>query len=80
MAKPGLASRYRQTYLYLAFFELNISSWDGYLIELVKELGIRRIYIIDDELAEKVRDVEVENPIPRNIMKEYRRYVQEKIM
>jgi predicted nucleic acid-binding protein len=58
--------------------ELSISSWDSYLIELAKELGINKIYTIDEELAKKVRDIEIENPIPGNIMKEYHRYIQEK--
>lgn len=58
--------------------ELNISSWDGYLIELAKELGINKIYTIDEELATKVKDIETENPIPKNIMREYHQYIQEK--
>ena len=58
--------------------ELGISSWDCYLIELAKELGINKIYTIDEELAKKVRDIEIENPIPRNVMKEYHKYIQEK--
>ena len=60
--------------------ELNISSWDGYLIELAKTLGINKIYTIDEELARKVRDIEIENPIPRNVMKEYHQYIREKMM
>jgi len=60
--------------------ELNISSWDGYLIELAKELGINKIYTIDEELTKKVRDIEIENPIPRNVMEEYHQYIQEKMM
>jgi hypothetical protein len=31
-------------------------------------------------MIKKVKDVEIENPIPRNVMKEYRQYVQEKMM
>ena len=60
--------------------ELGISSWDCYLIELAKELGITKIYTIDEELTKKVKDVEIENPIPRNVMKEYHQYIQEKMM
>ena len=60
--------------------DLGISSWDCYLIELAKELGINKIYTIDEELTKKVKDVEIENPIPRNVMKEYHRYIQEKMM
>lgn len=58
--------------------ELNISSWDGYLIELAKELEINKIYTIDEELTKKVKDIEIENPIPRNVMKEYHRYIRKK--
>ena len=57
---------------------LGISSWDSYLIELAKEFRINKIYTIDEELTKKVREVEIENPIPRNIMKEYHRYIREK--
>ncbi len=57
---------------------LNISSWDGYLIEVVKELGINKIYTIDEELKRKIKDVEIENPIPQDIMREYHQYIKEK--
>jgi len=60
--------------------ELDISSWDCYLVELAKELGINKIYTIDEELAKRVKDVEIENPIPRNVMKEYHQYIREKMM
>ena len=60
--------------------ELNISSWDGYMIELAKEFGIKKIYTIDEELTKKIRDIEIENPIPRNIMKEYHQYIREKMI
>ncbi|MBS7633992.1 type II toxin-antitoxin system VapC family toxin [Candidatus Bathyarchaeota archaeon] len=59
--------------------ELNISSWDCYLIELAKELEINKIYTIDEELKKKIKDVKIENPIPKNIMKEYHQYIQGKI-
>ncbi|MGQ9543671.1 MAG: type II toxin-antitoxin system VapC family toxin [Candidatus Bathyarchaeia archaeon] len=58
--------------------EFNISSWDGYLIELAKELEINKIYTIDEELAIKVKDIKVENPIPENVMREYHQYIKEK--
>ena len=56
--------------------ELNISSWDTYLVELAKELGISRIYTIDEELAKKVKYLEIENPIPVSVMKEYHQYIE----
>ena len=58
--------------------ELNISSWDGYLIELAKELGIKKILTVDLELATKTRDVKIENPIPKNIMEEYHEYIRKR--
>ena len=64
----------------LSASELNVSSWDCYLIELAKNLGINKIYTIDEELAGKVKDVSIENPIPRDIMREYHQYVRERIM
>ncbi len=57
---------------------LNISSWDGYLIEMAKELGVNKIYTIDEELKRKIKDIEIENPIPQRIMKEYRQYIHGK--
>lgn len=56
--------------------ELNLSSWDGYMIELAKELRIQKIYTIDEKLAAKVRDVKIENPIPKDVMEEYHRYIE----
>ena len=64
----------------LSASELNVSSWDCYLIELAKNLGINKIYTIDEGLAGKVKDVNIENPIPRDIMREYHQYVRERIM
>jgi len=55
---------------------LSVSSWDGYLIELAKDLGINKIYTIDEKLSKKVKDIEVENPIPRNVMEDYHQYVR----
>ena len=59
--------------------ELNISSWDGYVIELAKELRIKKIYTIDEKLAAKVRDVKIENPIPKDVMEEYHRYIENRV-
>ena len=59
--------------------ELGISSWDGYLIELAKELEVARIYSIDEELVDKVKEVEIVNPIPENVMKEYHKFLEERL-
>jgi len=39
------------------------------MIELAKELRIKKIYTIDEKLAAKVRDVKIENPIPKTLWK-----------
>lgn len=59
--------------------ELNISSWDSYLVELAKELGINKIYTIDEELVTKIKGIKVENPIPESIMKKYHQFMLEKV-
>jgi len=59
--------------------DLSISSWDGYLIELAKALKIARIYSLDEDLAGKVKEVEVINPIPENVMKEYHKFLEERL-
>jgi predicted nucleic acid-binding protein len=58
--------------------ELSISLWDSYLVELAKELRIDKIYTIDEEMARKVKDLRIENPILTNVMKEYHQYIREK--
>jgi predicted nucleic acid-binding protein len=59
---------------------LNISSWDGYLLELAKSLNIKRIYTIDEELKRKSKDFEVINPIPSDVMREYHEFVAKRIL
>lgn len=59
--------------------ELNLSSWDCYLVELARELAIPKIYSVDEELAEKVKEVKVVNPIPRALMEEYHVFLKERI-
>jgi len=36
--------------------------------------------MVDEELAKKVEGIGVINPIPRNVMKEYQKYIQERMM
>jgi predicted nucleic acid-binding protein len=59
--------------------EIDVSSWDTYLIELAKNLGLKKIYTVDKELAEKVKDIQIENPIPEDVMRNYHDYVQKRI-
>jgi predicted nucleic acid-binding protein len=41
---------------------LNMSTWDSYLIELAKEFGINKIYALDEELKEKIKDIKLKTP------------------
>ena len=59
--------------------ELKLSSWDTYLVELAKGLRIKKIYTIDRQLATKIEDVKVENPIPENAMRKYHQYIRERV-
>ena len=49
------------------------------MIELAKELRIKKIYTIDEKLAAKTRDVKIENPIPKDVMEEYHRYIENRV-
>ncbi len=53
----------------------NIESWDGYLVALANTHGARTIYTMDAEL-EKVKEVVVVNPFPRNRVREYHKYIR----
>jgi predicted nucleic acid-binding protein len=55
--------------------ELKISSWDGYLVELARRMNLMRVYTIDEELKRRVRHLEVINPIPAEVMRDYHEYV-----
>ncbi|MGQ9469491.1 MAG: hypothetical protein ACUVTD_06670 [Nitrososphaerales archaeon] len=59
--------------------EFNLSSWDCYLIKLAEELDIPRIYSVDEELARKVKSVEVVNPIPKDLMDDYHKFIEESL-
>lgn len=54
-----------------------IESWDGYIVSLAKNHGAEIIYSIDGELAKRVKDVEVINPIPGDVMRKYHDFVAE---
>jgi predicted nucleic acid-binding protein len=54
-----------------------IESWDGYIVSLAKNHGAVIIYSIDGELAKRVKDVEVINPIPGDVMRKYHDFVAE---
>ncbi|MEM2123098.1 MAG: PIN domain-containing protein [Candidatus Bathyarchaeia archaeon] len=56
-----------------------IESWDGYLICLARIHEAPVIYSVDRELARKVREVAVLNPIPANVFEKYNRWMEEKL-
>ncbi len=57
----------------------NIESWDGYLVSIAKVLNAPIIYSIDRELAKKVRDPRVLNPIPEEDFSKYNTWLRKKI-
>jgi len=56
-----------------------IESWDGYIVSLAKNYQVAIIYSIDGELAKKVKDVEVINPIPSDVIREYHEFIAKRI-
>lgn len=56
----------------------NVESWDGYIVALAKKFR-GAIYTVDLELARKVRDVPVVNPILEEIFEEYNRWLRERL-
>jgi predicted nucleic acid-binding protein len=59
--------------------EFKISSWDGYLLELARRMGLMRVYTIDEDLKRRVHHLEVINPIPAEVMQDYHAYVASRI-
>ena len=57
-----------------------IESWDGYIVSLAKNYGAPIIYSIDGELARRVKEIEVINPIPHERFLEYNRWLKEKLV
>lgn len=56
-----------------------IESWDGYVIHLAKAHGAPVIYSIDKELAKKVKEITVLNPIPTDVFERYNAWMEEKL-
>lgn len=56
-----------------------IESWDGYLVSLAKHYEASIIYSIDGELAKKVKEVKVINPVPDEIFSEYNRWLKKRL-
>ena len=56
----------------------NIESWDGHIISLAKSHGATVIYTPDQEMARKVKEVTVINPIPQEAFRKYNEWLKEK--
>ncbi|MEM1558424.1 MAG: PIN domain-containing protein [Candidatus Bathyarchaeia archaeon] len=56
-----------------------IESWDGYIVHLAKAHKASIIYSIDEDLARKVKEVNVINPIPADVFGEYNEWIKEKL-
>ena len=56
-----------------------IESWDGYIIHLAKKFRAPIIYTVDHELARKVKEIQVVNPIPPNTFGLYSRWLRERL-
>lgn len=56
-----------------------VESWDGYIIHLAKRFRAPIIYSVDQELAKRVREIQVVNPIPPNIFKLYNKWLRKRI-
>jgi len=56
----------------------NIESWDGYIVSLAKSHGATVIYTLDQEMARKVKEVTVINPIPQEAFRKYNEWLKEK--
>ena len=57
----------------------DIESWDGYIVCLAKRFRAPITYSVDKELARKVREIQVINPIPPEIFAQYNRWLSEKL-
>lgn len=56
-----------------------VESWDGYLVYLAKKHGASIIYSVDQELARKVREVAVVNPIPIDVFEKYNEWLKQRL-
>lgn len=56
-----------------------IESWDGYLTHIAKTHGAPILYSVDQELARKVKEVRVMNPIPPDTFTAYNKWLNERL-
>ncbi len=57
----------------------NMESWDGYMVSLAKGCGASVIYTLDQEMARKVKEVAVFNPVSQETFREYNEWLAEKL-
>lgn len=56
----------------------DVESWDGYLVGLARSLNARIIYTLDEKLR-KVREITVVNPFPVDIVRDYHKWLDERL-
>ncbi|MFQ6095974.1 MAG: type II toxin-antitoxin system VapC family toxin [Candidatus Bathyarchaeia archaeon] len=56
-----------------------IESWDGYVVSLAKSYGAPVIYTLDQEMARKVKEIAVVNPIQQEAFRQYNEWLAEKL-
>lgn len=61
---------------YAVLYEIH--SWDGHTIELAKNIGNNIVYTLDREL-ERVKDIVVVNPFPKDLVKRYHDYIERRL-
>ena len=57
----------------------HVESWDGYIIALAKEVNAPIIYSIDEDLAKKIKEIQVINPIPKEDYNRYNEWLRQRL-
>jgi len=55
-----------------------VHSWGGYIIELAKSIGNSIVYTLDREL-EKIKDIVVVNPFPKDLVKRCHEHIERRL-
>jgi len=53
-----------------------IESWDGHVVAIARTHSAPIIYTVDREMKKKVRDLQVLNPIPEDVFREYNEWLK----
>lgn len=56
-----------------------IESWDGYIIAIAKAYMAPMIFTIDGGMKNKVKDLQIINPIPEDVFKEYNDWLEKRL-